>query len=132
MTPNDFPEEPVSPVFIDDHGDVSVFRSVSDATTWIEAIDVQNEEYRGYDSLGRSLNLSTDGFSVRISLAERAPSHAESLLTVLRSFLHAISDPVADDSSYQLPQLVSHFTRYAQQPPRSLWQTVASLFHHRS
>ena len=132
MTPTDFPEQPVPPVFINEHGDLSVFRSVSDATAWIEAIDVQNEEYCGYDSLGRSLNLSTDGFSVRISLAERVPTHVESLLAILHSFLHALSDPVAEDSSYQLPELVSHFTRYTQQPPRSLWQAVTSLFHTRS
>ncbi len=132
MTLSEFPEEPVPPVFIDDHGDVSVFRSVPDAAKSIEPIDVQNCEYAGYDSLGRLLKLSTDGRFVRISLAERAPIHAEQLLATLRSFLSASDAAVADDTNYALPQIVSHFTRYAEEPPRSFWQTVASLFHTRS
>lgn len=131
MMPPDFPGEPVPPVFIDNRGDVSVFRSVPDAETYIEAIDVQNREYDGFDSLGRLLELSTDGRFVHIALAERTPTHADQLTIVLRSFLHAVGDTVAEDSSYMLPQLVSHFTRYTIERPRGLWQTITSLFQTR-
>jgi len=131
MTPPEFPEHPAPPVFIDDHSDVSVFLSVPEAATWIEPIDVQNHEYSGYDSLGRLLNLTTDGRSVRISLDEQSPTHADRLHATLQSFLRDVGDPVSDDTSYDLPRLVAHFTRYAPKPQRSLWQTVTSLFHAR-
>ena len=132
MSPLEFPEHPVPPVFIDDHGDVSVFRSVPEAASWIEPIDVQNREYVGYDALGRLLDLATDGRSVSISLVEQPPVHADQLHATLQRFLRGVADPVANDLSYDLPQLVSHFTRYAAQPRRSLWQTMVSLFHARS
>lgn len=128
MTPLEFPEHPVPPVFIDDHGDVSVFRNVADAASWIEPIDVQNREYASYDSLGRLLDLVTDGRSVHISLAEREPNHAEPLLGILYSYLRACGDTMVDDQRHQLPQIVFHFMRYAEEPPQSLWQRVTSLF----
>ena len=132
MKSPEFSEEPVPPIFIDEHGDISTFRSVPDASRYVEPIDVQNREYSGYDSLGRLLELSTDGCSVRISLAEREPNHGKQLLAALRGFLRACGDSVADDPSYDLPQTVSYFTRYAENPPRSLWQMLTSLFHRRS
>jgi hypothetical protein len=132
MTPPEFPQDPVPLVFIDDHGDVSAFRSSHDAATWIEPIDVQNREYIGYDSLGRLLELSTDGRSVHIGLAELTPAHAGQLLATLRSFLRASGDPVADDPSFELPEIASYFMRYVEIPPRSLWQALTSLFHTRS
>ena len=46
------------PIFLDNFGDVLVFESVRDATRYIEPIDVTNNEYVGYDSEGRLLNLT--------------------------------------------------------------------------
>lgn len=114
MKSPEFPEEPVSPVFIDEHGDVSVFRSVAAAVAYIEPIDVRNREYCGYDSLGRLLDLSCFAGAVRISLAERIPTHTVVLLALLRSFLRASGDTGGDDLSDSLPHLVSRAEQYAE------------------
>src|SRR6266550_216108 len=110
-------DQPILPIFVDDHSDISVFRSVSYAESWMEPIDIRNREYTAYDAIGRLLALSADRRRVHISLAEQEPTHSDSLAKALRHFLRAVKDPVGDDPSYDLPRLVSHFDRYAD--PRS-------------
>jgi hypothetical protein len=116
--------QPVPPVFITDGGDVNVFMDIHDSETEMEAVDVQDQVYNGYDSLGRLLQLSTVGDSVRVSLAEDQPTHAGELADKLRAFLAAIHDSAANDVSYDLPRLVLHFHRFAPKPTRSLWEAL--------
>jgi len=111
------PDKPVPPIFVDNHGDVSVFRSASYAESWMEPIDIENHEYIAYDASGRLLALSADRRRVYISLAEQEPTHSEQLAKALRHFLRAVKDPVGDDPNCDLARLVSHFDRYAD--PRS-------------
>jgi hypothetical protein len=110
-------DQPIPPIFVDNRGDVSTFRSASYAESYLEPIDIENREYTAYDASGRLLALSADRRRVYISLAEQEPTHSESLEKVLRHFLRAVKDPVGDDPSYDLSRLVSHFDRYAD--PRS-------------
>jgi len=110
-------DQPIPPIFVDDHGDVSAFRSVSYAESWMEPIDIQNCEYTAYDASGRILALSADRRRVHISLAEKEPTHSEPLAKALRHFLRRVKDPVGDDPSCDLARLVAHFDRYAD--PRS-------------
>lgn len=51
-------DQPVPPIFVDEHGDVSAFRSVSYAESWMEPIDIENREYTAYDASGRLLAIS--------------------------------------------------------------------------
>src|SRR6478736_5827688 len=88
------------PIFVDNRGDVSVFRSVSYAESYLEPIDIENREYIAYDASGRLLALSADRRRVYISLAEPKPTHGEALENALRHFLRAIKDPVGDDRNY--------------------------------
>ena len=111
------PALPTPPIFVDDHGDVSVFRSVPFAESWMEPIDIENREYTAYDAAGRLLALSADRRRCYIALAEQEPTHSAELLERLRKFLRAVKDPVGDDPTYDLPRLVTHFDRYAD--PRS-------------
>lgn len=46
------------PIIVNEHGDVSIYRSVEQAERALEAIDVQNGEYVAYDAQGRPLVLS--------------------------------------------------------------------------
>ena len=64
---------------------------------------MQNQEYIGYDSLGRLLQLTTDGRSIQISLSENQPNHANELTNKLRTYLVAVHDSIANDSNYDLP-----------------------------
>ncbi len=89
------------PLIFDENGDVSFYSSVIEAETSLEAVDVINNEYVGYDSEGRLLNLTVNSEcrslvfgliktkidSVSISLAEQEPVHADMLRSTLIDFL---------------------------------------------
>jgi len=45
------------PIIINEHGDVSAYRSLEDACSYMEVIDVRNNEYVAYDADGYLLNL---------------------------------------------------------------------------
>jgi hypothetical protein len=87
-------DQPTPPIFVDDHGDISVFRSVGFAESWMEAIDIENEEYTAYDASGRLLALSADRRQTHIALAEEEPTHSSELAQKLQKFLRAVKDPV--------------------------------------
>lgn len=46
------------PIIVNEHGDISIYRSVEQAERDLEAIDVQNGEYVAYDAQGQPLVLS--------------------------------------------------------------------------
>lgn len=50
----------IPPIIIDEHGDLEFFRSAADAERYLEPIDVENEEYAAYDSVGRRLTLTVE------------------------------------------------------------------------
>jgi hypothetical protein len=47
----------IPPIIVDEYGDLAFFRSAADAERYLEPIDVKNEEYTAYDSVGRRLTL---------------------------------------------------------------------------
>jgi hypothetical protein len=76
------------PIIIDNFGDVLVFESVKGAERYIESVDVINQEYVGYDSEGRLLQLTVvDRNQVSIQSAESEPTHANELRETLTQFL---------------------------------------------
>lgn len=84
------------PIYIIDHGDVSVYEKVSDACFNLEAIDIVNQEYEGYDSEGRLLRLSVNNpkldlwgreISIIIEPAEEVPSHVDQVRKMLIEYL---------------------------------------------
>jgi len=68
-------------------GDVNVFFSVEDAESYVEAIDVENDEYFAFDSQGRLLQFEVSGDFVRLRPAENDPSHQDVLRKLLVSLL---------------------------------------------
>jgi hypothetical protein len=71
-------------IIVDNFGDLMVFTSVKSAETWMEAIDVINDEYVIYDSAGRLLKASvTKTDRVVIDAVESEPSHTRELRDIL-------------------------------------------------
>ena len=80
-----------APFFLNESGNVLVFRSIEEAERYIEPIDVINREYIGYDSIGRRLQLLVaDANRVKIQSAEIEPEHTDELKEVLTRFLSLV------------------------------------------
>ena len=83
------------PIIVNNFGDVVFFASVADAEGWLEAIDVENNEYVAYDSEGRLVTLGvvtkqkgffSGGKRVVVERAEAEPTHALELRNTLVHF----------------------------------------------
>ena len=85
----------IKPIFICDRigGDIAVFGSVEDVESQLEVVDIRNEEYLAYDSVGRQLCLMVENGAVKISAVEKEPSHVEELRQKLSAFLIAAKIP---------------------------------------
>lgn len=78
--------------------DVSLFSTKEQAEAALEAIDVRDGVYVGYDADGRLLQISPKGASSEISLTEAEPTHVDDLRDVLRRHLQYLGRaPEADD-----------------------------------
>jgi hypothetical protein len=75
-----------APIIVVESGDILFFRSLSIAEHYLEPIDVRNNEYIAYDSVGRLLRLVPCEHIVRIELAEENPTHADKLKEALLAF----------------------------------------------
>jgi hypothetical protein len=104
---------------LDNRGDVRFFESLQEAENYVEAIDVVNNEYVGYDSEGRILSLAVKPGStgilgqlgirrnrVAITIDEQRPSHADELRTLLVSFLRRVGVAQQWLNSASLDELV--------------------------
>ena len=101
------------PIIIDNCGDVLVFSSVAAASSYMEAVDVLNAEYVGYDCDGRLLDISVAEQSrVTISIAEDEPSHCDALRKTLVDFLTYMK--VSKDwlSAANLEELVTEASKF--------------------
>ena len=100
------------PLIIDNHGDVLVFRSPEDAQWYLEAIDVDNDEYVGYDSQGRLLALTTLVGRVIVRAAEEEPLHRSELRDILVDHLCSFGIPRAGLELAPLEELVAKRLQY--------------------
>lgn len=94
------------PVIIDESGDTDVFETVESAELYLEAIDVEDNRFIGFDSRGRLLRLLPTTPRITIELAELVPNHSEQLRVVLIEFLSACGCAEPDLSDLTLQQLV--------------------------
>jgi hypothetical protein len=119
----------VLPIILDEHGDSEIYPSYEEAIMAIEAIDVRNNEYCGYDAGGRKLVLSVDDADrITMSLAEQEPSHQQELRQVLIKHLSALKhspDQLEDKSIEELLQLAPKY-QYTQQ--QSVFSSLAAWF----
>lgn len=93
----------MNPPIIVGGDDVSVFPSAEQAEQYLEAIDVRNDEYVGYDSEGRKLTfgirkVEKRGFVnlsyelVEITCSEEEPLHADELREVLDDYVLRVAE----------------------------------------
>ncbi|MDO8444575.1 MAG: hypothetical protein Q7T53_00470 [Deltaproteobacteria bacterium] len=89
------------PIIVNDHGDISVFKTVADAENYLESPDVLAGQYVAYDSDGRLLKLNAPKQKkygllwftiisidkISISNGESQASHVEELKSILKDFL---------------------------------------------
>ena len=103
------------PIIIDEHGDISVFMSIAEASDYIEPIDVRNNEYLAYDSEGRCLELSIESEIIKgifnrsinqekVQITASSVTDSCNLSIKIRLFLEAIGNSVSTKAT--LPELV--------------------------
>ncbi|MBI3555693.1 MAG: hypothetical protein HY074_05480 [Deltaproteobacteria bacterium] len=93
------------PIVIDSNGDLYIYKSVELAESDLEAIDVKNKEYVGYDCEGRLLKIETVPKQrkvlwglfkpvldhVVIGCAESEPAHRDDLKKKLVQYLEKVA-----------------------------------------
>lgn len=98
----------LAPIVIDEHGDVSFFANLAVAARALEPIDVRNNEYVAYDSLGYTLQLVPGHQRVTIAGRMSVTPKPEELNSALRFFYErAVGEPVPSsvESLQQLLEL---------------------------
>ncbi|MEL0625618.1 hypothetical protein V6245_01535 [Salinibacterium amurskyense] len=103
------------PIVLDENGDLSMFLTIEAACLAVEAVDVANEEYEGFDALGRTLTLSAHGERVSIEVNINGEPEPTELAQRLRSYLNddgvrQRGIEISDDAA--LPELVHALMRY--------------------
>lgn len=119
------------PIFVEEHGALMTFATSADAETWVEAVDVLNDEYRFYDSRGLVLRgrvieptprgpwarrRRTGPQTVRLVEDEAGEVRADELTRVLVDYLER-NDPTNEVNRHgqTLDDLVQEVARLHQQ-----------------
>jgi hypothetical protein len=105
-----------TPIIVDNRGDVLVFESITDMERYIEPVDVENQEYKFFDGIGRLLTVEIQKGQcrekVKIMEAEDKPIHQSELQSILIKFLKAVSDAPTDFDSFTWDQLIREALEY--------------------
>lgn len=106
----------------DCRGDIELFTSLSEATAAIEVIDIQNKEWKLYDSEGRTMIAhirSKPTFFrwlnrefIELELAESHPTHHDELSDKLRVYLGQLGFQAAMIENASLRELVQLLHNY--------------------
>ena len=101
------------PLIIDDHGDVSIFRDKETAEMQLEALDVIDGAYVGFDAEGHSLRFRAKHWygPVRIEI-DYASADEASLRAALYRFLAANRVPATQYANGSVDLLVSMALSY--------------------
>lgn len=115
---------PRPPLLVWESGDLHAFQSVAEAESSLEPPDLRNGAYRGFDSDGRLLALSTavrrERFlgvlsvsreRVSVALAEESPNHRDELMGILQRFLAAVGKPAETLTAMTFEELIAEASR---------------------
>lgn len=94
------------PVIVDENGDIDVFDSVEAAELYLEPIDVEDDRFIAFDSVGRLLRLLPTTPRVTIESTEEFPNHAERLRELLIKFLKDCRSTDPNLSKLELREVV--------------------------
>lgn len=111
-------------VIVEDDALMHFYRKIEDAEIHLEAIDVENGVYQGFDANGRLLQLSVVDQGVKISLSETSPTHQKKLIGYLKAFLKRQNLSPENDSLDDLMRLCE---KYIYVPPKTLSEYLRSL-----
>ncbi|MBO9523632.1 MAG: hypothetical protein J7518_19035 [Nocardioidaceae bacterium] len=109
------------PVVVDDHGALEFYESVERAESYLEAVDVANEEYRAYDAAGHMLLLKVVGARVRITGSGDTP-RPDAVRDLLVEFLGRIGSErvgIEDPADLDLQSLAEALLAWTKPPQRS-------------
>jgi hypothetical protein len=107
--------------------DVYFYSTKERAENAMEAIDVENNEYRGFDSEGRLLRIYPSGSIGRIELAEEQPHHTAELRELLQRYLSLLKGPVDTGDLRSLLERCEPYVDESYQPFR-FWEWIQTLF----
>lgn len=117
------------PLIVAEGLDLTFYDRIEDAENHLEAIDVDNGIYTGYDADGRLLKIESNVNKISISALEDNLMHTESLVELLRKFLDFFQDPAASDKLCTLPCLIEASRKFATLPePKTLREILKSIF----
>ncbi len=91
------------PLAIDDNGDLLLFDSADEASSYIEAVDVRDGVYRGFDGAGRRLVLTVSPTGAVQIDTDAGPSRIEELRALLTQRLAGAG---IDPTGLNLPALL--------------------------
>lgn len=118
-----------APLFVTESGDLVVYDSVHDARTGMEAVDVEDGRYSGYDAEGRSIRIRVLDGEIIIEPSELAPSHQNELEALIRTMLEKIGHSTAHIPKGDLAQLGTEAGVFREVVPSSMWRAVRSFVH---
>jgi hypothetical protein len=105
-----------TPIIVDNRGDVLVFETISDMESYIEVIDVKNNEYKFFDGTGGLLTVGIQNDhsreKVKIVNSEDLPTHQSEVRSILINLFKTVSDTSIDFDSYTWDQLISKALEY--------------------
>lgn len=115
------------PIIIAEGFDVTLYTSISDAELDLEAVDVKEGIFRGYDAEGRLLDISTNRNKVVICPAEEDPHHAKELQIFLTNFLKTCRPDIVLPQNRNLDSLIEACKEYTYVAPKFQWKLFAPL-----
>jgi len=111
-----------APFILDEHGDMQVFASDGALLNYVEDVDVLNEEYEVWDSLGQPLRIDVDLNILVIDNRKRSSSLTTALLGYLSRMHKEGWVSSAPDTNAPLADLVDLVERFQARPRRRWWQ----------
>jgi ribosomal protein S20 len=116
-----------TPIIIEEPGSLYLYNSVEDAERDLEYYDVDENVYRGWDSSGRVLNISSDEKNVNITLEEGSRYDNNVLKKVLRRYIKDVNKDIdiykEDDLDYLLNQAKIFLYK-----PQTSWEIIRLFF----
>jgi hypothetical protein len=94
------------PVIVDEKGPIYIFESVETAERYLEPIDVEENRYVAFDSVGRLLRIIPTTPVVTIEAAEELSNHAARVRELLIKLLQDCGSTDPKLSNLTLPELV--------------------------
>ncbi len=116
------------PIIIEEPGTLLLYNSLENAEQHLEAYDVSDGLYKGWDAEGRLLNISVDNNKVVITTNNTDPTHIVELESILREHLRDIGIDTHEISSGDLTTLVNE-AKFFLYNPKSKWEIVKEFFH---